>query len=78
MNWDFLFQLLVNGIIVGKNLYLAFPLDGEWYLVAHDEIVNHFEAETPYLNTASWLENGSYHSGKPNQVTRAWLEDYRL
>lgn len=71
-------RLLIHRNYVGKNLYITFPLDGEWYLVAHDEIVDHFEAKTPYLNTASWLENGSYHSGNPNQQTRAWLESFRL
>jgi hypothetical protein len=71
-------RLLVDRNYVGKNLYMAFPLDGEWYLVAHDEIVEHFEAETSYLQTTSWQERGSYHSGNPNQQTRAWLARFRL
>lgn len=42
-----------------------------------NSIVDHFRDSTNYLQTASWLENGAYHSGRPNQVTRAWLEAYR-
>jgi len=71
-------RLLVHRNYVGKHLYMTFPLDGEWYLVPHDAIVAHFEAETGYLDTPSWREQGTYHAGNPNQTTRAWLADYRL
>jgi hypothetical protein len=57
---------------------MAFPLNGDWYLVPHDDIVEHFRNSTNYLESPSWLENGAYHSGQPNQVTRTWLEGYRL
>ena len=63
---------------LAKDLYMAFPLDGAWYLVPHDDIVAYFEANTPYLTSSSWQENGTYHSGTPNQATRAWLAGYQL
>lgn len=71
-------RLLVQKNYLGKNLHMTFPLNGDWYLVPHDAIVEFFAANTPYLATASWQEKGAYHSGKPNQATRTWLEGYRL
>jgi hypothetical protein len=71
-------RLLADQKYVGKDLYMAFPLNGDWYLVPHDDIVEHFRNSTNYLESPSWLENGAYHSGQPNQVTRTWLEGYRL
>ncbi|MGE0623250.1 MAG: hypothetical protein AB7O54_11575 [Pseudomonadales bacterium] len=71
-------RLLIHRSYVGKHLYMAFPLDDEWYLVPHDEIVAHFSTETSYLETPSWQDQGTYHSGRPNQATRTWLEAYRL
>lgn len=71
-------RLLVNQSYQGKNLYMAFPLDGEWYLVPHDAIVDHFRSETSYLDSPSWTQNGAYHAGSPNQKTREWLRAFQL
>lgn len=71
-------RLYADRKYVGKDLYMAFPLNGDWYLVPHDDIVEHFRKHTSYLDTASWMENGAYHSAKPNQATQEWLEAYRL
>lgn len=40
---------------------MAFPLNGDWYLVPHDDIVGHFRDSTNYLESPSWIENGAYH-----------------
>ena len=71
-------RLLVDRRYVGKGLHLTFPLDDAWYLVLHDDIVAFFEANTPYLTSASWLEQGAYHTATPNQAIRTWLEQARL
>jgi hypothetical protein len=71
-------RLLIDRRYLNKDLMMTFPLDGEWYLVAHDAIVAFFETTTDYLKSPSWLEQGAYHMGKPNEAIRAWLKDHRL
>lgn len=71
-------RLLVNKAYLGKGLYMTFPLDGDWYLAPHDEIVAFLEAQTSYLDSSSWAERGVYHFPRPNQAVRDWLAPYRL
>lgn len=47
---------------IGKDLHLAFPVNGTWYLVAHDQLVEIISSNTNWLKTDSWLKVGEYSS----------------
>lgn len=61
----------------GRNIWIAFPNAGNWYLVPHDEMLGWSEI-AHYLTTPSWLEKGAYHSGTPSRAVLARCADYIL
>ena len=54
--------LVIDKKYTGKNIYLCFRIvnDGLWYLIPHDELVEIAGYLTPWLETRSWRERGSY------------------
>jgi hypothetical protein len=64
---------------LGKNVYIAFPHDGDWYMFPHDKICNDYGLESNYQNTRAWLEGERAHSKR--QLTRqllTMLEPYKI
>ena len=49
----------------GKGLWITFPIDGRFYLLPHDELVEIASRTTNWLNTPSW-RSGAYSSGGPS------------
>ena len=70
-------RLTISKRYAGKDLYLCFPHQGDWYLVPHDTLVDIAGATTNWLNTPSW-KSGQYSSRNPSQKTLEALSDYRL
>ena len=62
---------------VGKNVCMAFPAAGNWYLVPHDKLVEIVEDVTPWLDSSSWRERGLYHSPNPSQALLDRLRPFR-
>ncbi len=62
----------------GKSLYVAFPVDGAWYLVTHDKLVALVREHTRWLSSPSWRQHGGYSSGKPNRELLAALGRFKL
>lgn len=63
----------------GKDLWIAFPSDGVWYLIKHDEMVEQVKSLTNATQTPSWLkENGTYTNPSIPSVLREALAPYRL
>ena len=62
----------------GKDLYLAFPVDGRWYLLPHDELVNIAAETTSWLQTSSWIEHGLYNVARPSRRMLDRLSDHTL
>lgn len=54
----------------GKNLWMAFPHDGEWYLFPHDPIQNEITARNPKAEDYSWRHTPKW--------ALTMLEPYRL
>jgi frataxin-like iron-binding protein CyaY len=47
----------------GKDLWIAFPHDGFWYLIEHDQLVDKVQEYTNWLGSNSWLpKDGEYNS----------------
>jgi len=54
---------------LGKGLFIAFPIDGKWYICDHDYLVEEYESKKPSkFQIASWTEKGSIHTDNPNHL----------
>lgn len=62
---------------IGRGIWIAFPISGEWYLVPHDKMVNYLEAKSSGTSV-SWTKYGSYSSGKPSKATIEAFQEYRF
>jgi len=63
---------------LGKGLYVAFPLNGFWYMVEHDRLVEFVGERTNWLNTESWTQKGCYNSASPSRELMELLKGCRL
>ena len=61
-----------------KGLFMAFPIDGDWYLIAHDDLVKLVGETTNWLETASWKSGGRYTASKPSKRLVSVIEGARL
>ena len=70
-------RLTVADKYEGKDLWIAFPHEGAWYLVEHDVLVAIVGETTPWLASQSWA-NGEYSSAKPSKALMHRLFNFRL
>jgi hypothetical protein len=59
---------------LGRNIWIAFPDRGEWYVAPHDEMVTHGKKHT---ETQSWAK-GTYSKSPLSKTDRAGLSAYRF
>ena len=71
-------RLTIDEKYRGKELFVAFPLNGHWYLVEHDTLIEKVGKHTNWLNTASWVNKGGYHSAAPSVQLMQSLSEYKL
>ena len=75
-------RLTIGQKYLRQDVYIAFPIaeNGRrvWYLAPHDELLQHIDKHTNWLNTSSWKEKGGYSSARPNSRLRGALEQYKL
>lgn len=62
----------------GKNLYIAFFHEPDWYLYPHDEMLEHVLAESGIGTTVSWRERGGYSFAGLSRQMAAVLEPYKI
>ena len=62
----------------GKDLYLAFPVDGRWYLVPHDELIVIAAKTTRWLSSSSWIRDGEYSVARPSRQMLGRLSEHAL
>jgi len=58
---------IIDQKYVGREVWIAFPEGGRWYLAPHDHMIQYGE-ELGYCGTKSWIEGGAYSCptlGKP-------------
>ena len=60
---------------IKKDIYIAFPINNDWYLIEHDELVKIVENNTPWLESESWITGGGYASGNPSQKLLDAIKD---
>ena len=62
---------------LGKDIWIAFPHKGHWYLIEHDELVAKVGRHTHWLQSLSWRKTG-YSSKSINRKLLNSLAEYRL
>ena len=60
---------------VGKDIYICFIDDGEFYLFPHDEILAEVEHR---IADRTWLEKGTWSTSKLSKGNKQLLEPYKL
>lgn len=71
-------RLTISKKYHAKSLYIAFPINGDWYLMEHDVLVALVEQHTKWLNSESWCKHGDYSSSKPNKNLVLSLAEWKL
>jgi hypothetical protein len=71
-------RLTIDKKYQSQNIYIAFPINSDWYLVEHDKLVNLAQQHTSWLNTQAWIKNNCYHSKNPNKQLLNVLAQFKL
>ena len=71
-------RVVISKKYQGKDLYLAFPADGRWYLVPHDELIVIAAETTPWLRSSSWIRDGQYSVARPSRQMLDRLSEHAL
>ena len=71
-------RLYVAKQYIGKDIFMTFPIEGDWYLVAHDELLTIIDKCTPWLGSSSWIEGGAYGAKTPSKALIEAVRPYRL
>lgn len=62
----------------GKNLHVAFPDGGTWYLYPYDELESKILDATSIGSTEFWLVHGNYSYHNLPENIREILNEYRI
>ncbi|POA97845.1 hypothetical protein C2134_14400 [Chromobacterium sinusclupearum] len=62
----------------GKNIHMAFPDGGHFYLYPHDDVLEKALVLGLMKGTDSWESEGAYHFPKLSQALLDLLRPYRL
>lgn len=62
----------------GKEIYVAFPVGGSWYVLEHDALVVLVGEKTKWLESESWQAQGVYSSGSPGANVVEALAEWKL
>lgn len=62
---------------IGRDIWIAFPDRGIWYVASHDDVLLPFSEQRGYLNSASW-ERGTYSYAPLSRDMVALLAPYRF
>ena len=63
---------------MGKDVYVCFPYEGNWYLIPHDELVDIIGNATPWLDSKSWRTYSGYSNARPSQRLLERLVEFKL
>lgn len=69
---------MIDKKYIGRDIWMAFPIAGQWYLMPHDLMLERAEADGKTLNSVSWIEGGAYSKPKPSAATIAECAPYKF
>lgn len=68
---------MIDKKYIGRDIWMAFPIGSDWYLMPHDEMLKMAEA-SGVTQTASWTEAGAYSRPRPSAEVIAQCVPYRF
>jgi hypothetical protein len=71
-------RLTIDKKYVDKDIWMTFPVEDEWYLIPHDDLISIIQTRTQWMSTDSWNEKGNYNSYAPSKQVVEALKSYRL
>jgi hypothetical protein len=61
-------RLTICGKYMGKELWVAAPHAGGWFIYPHDETIETIESVSPFLNSQSWQQDKLYTWRSPSKA----------
>lgn len=61
-----------------KDIWVAFPFKGHWYLIKHDRLLTKVEKHTRWLKSSAWKTGHLFHSESINKGLLKSLAEDRL
>ena len=61
---------------LGRDIWIAFPIDADWYLMPHDDMVA--RAGRGVLESVSWVKESSYSRPELSEAARAQCAAFRF
>ena len=71
-------RLMFDRKYIGKNIYIAFFRNKEWFLYPHDEMLELILSQTNIGNTKSWREGGAYSFPSLGRQLNALFAPYKI
>ncbi len=71
-------RVTINKKYCGKDIWIAFPHNREWYLIEHDRLVEKVGEHTDWLGSSSWKDKHGYSSISINADLLKSLAEDRL
>ena len=71
-------RMWLGKIKAGKDIHIAFPCDGRYYIYPHDEIMEKILKERNVGNTISWCEDGIYNWASPPKWAQELIAPYEV
>lgn len=71
-------RLTFNKKYQGKDLYISFFRDHDWYLFPHDEVLKKVLAQGIMVGTYSWDVKGGYSFPTLGEELRTLLKPYKI
>jgi hypothetical protein len=71
-------RLTIDRKYCDKDIWMAFPYAGSWYLIEHDRLVEKIGKQTDWLKSSSWQNKHGYSSVSINSGLLKSLAENRL
>ena len=71
-------RLTVEKKYENKGLWIAFPVNEDWYLLKHDQLRDIVGKRTPALENDAWRQNGRLSWPSPTKALLEGIEPYRI
>jgi hypothetical protein len=69
---------MIDKKYIGRDIWMAFPIGADWYLMPHDEMLRLAEADGKTTKSLSWIEGGAYSKPRPSIATIAECAPYQF
>jgi hypothetical protein len=71
-------RLTIDKKYIGKNIYICFRENKQWYLYSHDEFLAWLKSNTTFETSDTWQTHGSYHWSYLNKTLSQHLRQFAL